>query len=86
MITTADHCRITRESVEHALDLHVVSKTVIRWHNWHEARPCRSRPLYTVTLAGPAPQHTIDLATLYEAHALCAGLTSAELALTGTVS
>ena len=85
MPTTPDHCRITRDSIEHALDLHEASGNIAKWLNWHEYKPCRSRPLYTVTLAGPG-NHVIDLATLHEAHAFCAGLTSAELAHTGTVS
>ena len=85
-ITTPDHCRITRDSIEHALNIHEASGNIARWHNWHEDRPSRRRPLYTVTLAGPAPQHTVDLATLHEAHALCAGLASAEYARAGTVS
>lgn len=79
MITTPDHCRITPDSIEHALDLHQKSGNIARWHNWHEDKPGRRRPLYTVVLAGPGG-HVIDLASLHEAHALCAGLASAEAA------
>jgi hypothetical protein len=70
-IRTNDHCLITAESVERAFDHHERDGKIRCWHNWHETRPGRKRPLYTVTLASGT---VLDIATLWEAHALCAGL------------
>lgn len=76
-LRTNDHCLITPDSVERAFGIHQASGKIARWHNWHETRPGRKRPLYTVVLAHgglPANETTLDIATLWEAHALCAGL------------
>jgi hypothetical protein len=88
MITLPDGCQLTRASVERALDQHEEAGLIKRWHNWHEDRPSRKRPLYTVPLAGPdqpAGRHVIDLATLHEAHAFIAGLVSAHDAMLADV-
>lgn len=76
MITLPNGCQLTRDSVERALDQHEAAGLIKRWHNWHEDRPGRKRPVYTVTLAGPKAT-VIDLATLHEAHAFIVGLVSA---------
>ena len=86
MITLPNGCRLTPDSVERALDAHQAAGLIERWHNWHENRPGRKRPLYTVTLR-TRPSHTpdvIDLATLHEAHAFLAGLVSASDAIART--
>ena len=83
MITLPNGCQLTRDSVERALDQHQAAGLITRWHNWHEDRPSRKRPLYTVTLVTrPSPSgavipHVIELASLHEAHAFIAGLVSA---------
>jgi hypothetical protein len=81
MITLPNGCRLTSDSIERALDHHQNAGLITRWHNWHEDKPGRRRPLYTVVLAGPradtAQPDVIDLATLHEAHAFVAGLVSA---------
>jgi hypothetical protein len=64
----------TRETVEYALDLHQREGRIRSWRNWHEDKPGRRRPMYTVHLSGG---HFLDLATVHEAHAFLAGLTSA---------
>jgi hypothetical protein len=70
-LRTNDNCLITTESVEYAFDHHQANGKIVRWHNWHETKPSRKRPLYTVVLASDT---VLDIATLWEAHALCAGL------------
>jgi hypothetical protein len=81
MITLPNGFQLTAESVERALDQHEAAGLITRYHNWHEVRPSRKRPMYTVVLAGPhadRPQaDVIELASLHEAHAFICGLVSA---------
>jgi hypothetical protein len=76
--------QLTPDSIERALDMHAEAGLITRWHNWHEDRPGRKRPLYTVVMAphmtpaGLLESRTVDLATLHEAHAFIAGLVSAD--------
>ena len=62
---------VTNETTERAFAAHQESGKIISYHNWHETRPSRKRPLYTVTLKDG---DTLDIATLWEAHALAYGL------------
>lgn len=77
---TRDGARFDSSTIERALDLHQEQGRFVSWHNWHEDKPSRRRPLYTVTCTGGRP---LDLATMHEARAFLAGLTSANAAING---